>query len=262
MEKQTINSVSTSIDKAMNEIRRINCKNVGDFDPFCFMIQLENGGLYLEVKYRIAWFRIAFTNGVIETEIVRVDNDGVLFKATVYKEPGVMLANGYGHERLDSKYDSFACAETRAIGRALAQAGFGTVFCGNELSEGNEPCDAGVKSKPIADKPTVKLESPKQSPSVSVQEDNLQQKKTVEEYIKELTQETALKVECTTRTALGKQIGELLKDKAGIRIILNGASDNWSPEKEATKRYKAACIVIKPVAERILEEISTAEKTA
>lgn len=99
---------------------------------------------YLEVKWRIAWFRDEHPKGSIITEIV---SDGVI-KATIVDGDGKLLATGHGTPKMQgvAKSRPFEGAETAAIGRALAHAGYGTQFA-DELEEGDHLADAPIEKK-------------------------------------------------------------------------------------------------------------------
>ncbi len=84
---------------------------------------------YLDVKWRIVWFRTEHPNGSIETRLL--SDPGVtpaVVQATVRLENGV-TATGFGQCGQDDWSDWLEKAETRAIGRALALLGYGTQFC-------------------------------------------------------------------------------------------------------------------------------------
>lgn len=99
---------------------------------------------YLDVAWRVVWFREVHPDGTIETELIRFD-DPFIVRATV-TIPGVgedvpIIATGTKMVRASEwKSDPLAKAETGAIGRALALLGFGTQFTGDEL-EGMGPDD-------------------------------------------------------------------------------------------------------------------------
>jgi hypothetical protein len=100
---------------------------------------------YLEVKWRLVWFREKFPHGTIETQEVCVDlNSGYArFRALVCDGEGGQ-ASGYGTETAAGFADYVERAETRALGRALAALGIGTQFVGQDLTEGEHVADAPV----------------------------------------------------------------------------------------------------------------------
>jgi hypothetical protein len=100
---------------------------------------------YLEVKWRLVWFRERYPHGVITTEEVCVDLERgyARYKATVEDGEGGK-ATGYGTETKAGFEDYVERAETRALGRALAALGIGTQFVGQDLTEGEHVVDAPV----------------------------------------------------------------------------------------------------------------------
>jgi hypothetical protein len=101
---------------------------------------------YLEVKWRLCWFRDRYPHGIITTEEVRVDitQGYVRYKATVEDGEGGR-ATGHGTELAAGFANYVERAETRALGRALAALGIGTQFVGQDLTEGDHAADAPVR---------------------------------------------------------------------------------------------------------------------
>ena len=84
---------------------------------------------YLDVKWRIVWFRTEHPHGSIETRLLSAPGiSPAVVQATVTLENGV-TATGFGQCGEDDWSDWLEKAETRAIGRALALLGYGTQFC-------------------------------------------------------------------------------------------------------------------------------------
>lgn len=119
------------------------------------------GKPYLEVKYRMVWFREEHPNWGIETEFLRSDDTCTIAKATIKDETGRIMA--MAHKREDKAHfaDHMEKSETSAIGRALALCGYGTQFA-PEVDEEDRIVDAPAEpakkaaSKPAtATKPTV-----------------------------------------------------------------------------------------------------------
>lgn len=111
------------------------------FDPKEKITQIK-GKDYLEVKWRIVWFRDEHPKGSILTEIA--STDPLIIKAIITDNDGVRLASGLGSPKTQgvSAGRPFEGAETAAIGRALAHAGYGTQFTGED--EGEHLADAPV----------------------------------------------------------------------------------------------------------------------
>lgn len=101
------------------------------FNPEAHLTNLR-GKKYLETKWRLVWFREDYPRGKVGTEIVNLDP--VIVKATITDENGELLATGHGTAKEKSgavwSGREFEKAETAAIGRALAHAGYGTQFTG------------------------------------------------------------------------------------------------------------------------------------
>lgn len=104
------------------------------------------GKEYLEVKWRIVWFRDEHPKGTIRTEVVNFDP--LVIRADIFNGDGQALATGHGSAQAKAgavwSGREIEKAETAAIGRALAHAGYGTQFTGDD-EEGH-----------LADSPTEK----------------------------------------------------------------------------------------------------------
>ncbi|HEX5501522.1 MAG TPA: hypothetical protein VFW96_02795 [Thermomicrobiales bacterium] len=98
------------------------------FDPAKYLVKINNRGDYLEVKWRLLWLRTEHPAAVIETELMRFEQDEAVFRARV-SVPGGGVATGWGSETSGDFRDYLEKAETKAIGRALAALGYGTQFC-------------------------------------------------------------------------------------------------------------------------------------
>ena len=120
------------------------------FNPKDHVMDMR-GKDYLEVKWRLVWFREEYPTGRIETEVVQ--HDPVLMKATVFTDLGCTLASGYGTAKMQgvAKSRPYEGAETAAIGRALAHAGFGSQFTGEDEGEN------------LADSPVERTQPPKKA---------------------------------------------------------------------------------------------------
>lgn len=100
------------------------------------------GKEYLEVKYRLVWFREDHPDWAIETELVSVTDVSAYAKATIRDDKGRVIATSHKFESIQGFPDFIEKAETGAIGRALALIGYGTQFCADELDEGKRIVDA------------------------------------------------------------------------------------------------------------------------
>lgn len=124
------------------------------FNPNDHMMKLK-GKDYLEVKWRVVWFREDHPDWCINTDCIAQDQDHAIFKAIICDENGLQKSAGHGSESKKDFADFLEKAETKAIGRALAMLGYGTQFVADELDEGERIVDSPVNRKP---------EQPKEQP--------------------------------------------------------------------------------------------------
>jgi hypothetical protein len=114
------------------------------FNPKQYLIKLQ-GKDYLEVRWRVVWFRETHPTGAITTELIATEPT-VIVRAQVHGGDGVLLASDYGTAPAAGKGTwtgrSVEKASTAAIGRALALAGFGTQFDADD--EGDNLADSPV----------------------------------------------------------------------------------------------------------------------
>lgn len=106
------------------------------------------GSDYLEVKYRLVWFREEHPAWSIETDFVSVTDRSACARAVIRDENGRTIATSHKMENSVSFPDFMEKAETGAIGRALALIGYGTQFCADDLDEGDRIVDSPVSQMP------------------------------------------------------------------------------------------------------------------
>lgn len=104
------------------------------------------GKNYLEVKWRIVWFREEKPEWSIETEFPVLTDETAVAKAIVRNEQGRVISTGHKREDRSHFPDHSEKAESGAIGRALALIGYGTQFAA-ELEEGERIVDSPVYPK-------------------------------------------------------------------------------------------------------------------
>jgi len=103
-----------------------------------------HGKEYKTVAKRVQEFRESEISRfwTINTDVVKIDDDQVLIKASIINNEGRVIATGHGHElRTASQINKTSYvenAETSAIGRALAGLGLG----GTEFASANEVANA------------------------------------------------------------------------------------------------------------------------
>jgi hypothetical protein len=130
------------------------------FDPMKHIMQIK-GKDYLETKWRLVWLRDTHPDASVQTELVRADERGVTIRADVSwpviinETLHIVHNTGYAMELWDKPGRIGAAlenAETSALGRALAAAGFGTQFA-PELdfdTGGDRVVDSPVQNAPRA----------------------------------------------------------------------------------------------------------------
>lgn len=146
--------------KTLNVIPAIN--TVDGFNPADFVRTTvgEEGenDLYLDVKYRLLWFRLHHPNGKIDPELIRVDEKNAIVCCRIYADKADPADQfiGKAYSQRFSTEDRFGdrfleIAETVAKGRALADAGYGTQFCMNGEALASIIADAPIKMPPDED---------------------------------------------------------------------------------------------------------------
>ena len=105
------------------------------------------GKAYLQVMWRLVWFREEHPEYGIHTDLVEHDKaeHSAVFKAVITDENGSILSTGFGSESIKDFRDYLEKAETKAVGRALAMLGYGTQFA-PEMDEGERIVDSPVPS--------------------------------------------------------------------------------------------------------------------
>lgn len=114
--------------------------------------------LYLDVKYRLLWFRLHCPNGKIDPEIIQLDEKSAVVCCRIYADKtdptDQFIGKAYSQRfPTDDRFgDRFLeIAETVAKGRALADAGYGTQFCMNGEALASIIADAPIKMPPDDD---------------------------------------------------------------------------------------------------------------
>lgn len=115
---------------------------MSEFNPSDYFIDYQ-GKPYLPVAARVMWFRQVHPAGrIVTSQVSATKETGILYQAQVFDGEGKLLAVTHKHSLDYGVKNSVDKAETGAIGRALANAGFGTLFAGEDLDEGDDIADA------------------------------------------------------------------------------------------------------------------------
>lgn len=144
--------------QAIQELNRVE-----GFDPRRYMRLLEGDGqnarYYLDVVYRKLWFRLRYPNGKIVKTLKKLTDQVAIVEARVYLDRNDpedsfianALAQKYmtGDDQFGNKYVELA--ETAAVGRALADAGFGLQYADLEGESDPGIVDAGLDHMNLAE---------------------------------------------------------------------------------------------------------------
>ena len=139
----------------VKEIQELN--RVEGFDPRKYMRQLAGDGqaakYYLDVVYRKLWFRLKYPNGKIVKTLKKLTDQVAIVEAKVYfdrNDPEESFISNALAQKYMTTDDQFGTkyvelAETAAVGRALADAGFGLQFADLEGETDPNIVDAGLE---------------------------------------------------------------------------------------------------------------------
>jgi hypothetical protein len=111
-----------------------------EFKPENHLIDLK-GKPYMQVQWRVVWFRSEHPDWHINTTIDFRDKY-ILAKAIILDPAGKAVAHGHALESFGEK--AVECAETGAVGRALAFLGYGTSFALDIQEPADQPVDAPI----------------------------------------------------------------------------------------------------------------------
>lgn len=115
-------------------------------NPRDYMIKLQ-GKEYLPVAPRVVMFREAHPSGKLITKILSHTESLAVCEAEVYAGDGALLAVAQGSCTVKGFRDYLEKAGTKAVGRALSLAGFGTIqAC--DLDEGDTEGGKAVVDAP------------------------------------------------------------------------------------------------------------------
>lgn len=123
------------------------------FDPRQHLRQLENGSYYLDVKWRLHWLRTEHPDARIETELVALEEDSAVCKATISLPDGGG-SSAHGSSSGGTGTSHVEQAESRALGRALNALGYGAEFADEDhlqIRGGDRPVSIVRQQPPPVD---------------------------------------------------------------------------------------------------------------
>lgn len=152
MSETTNMNAAVSMYDSVTAIHELN--SIAGFDPRNYMRMIgegkDNARYYLDVAFRKLWFRLKYPEGKISKRLLKLTEDMAVVEARVYlnykDNEEDYVANAFSHKfkgedaQFGVKFVEFA--ETAAIGRALADAGFGLQFADWEKELDPEVTDA------------------------------------------------------------------------------------------------------------------------
>lgn len=158
-EEWSENKMNETLFNSFEAVRDLN--HVEGFDPTKVMRRIvepaEDGTAsergYLDVVYRKLWFRLKYPQGAIKKFVREITDQFAIVEAKVYLDrndpPDSYIANAIvkryfnPEDKFGDKY--LELAETAAVGRALADAGFGIQF-----ADSSENMDPNVVDTPVS----------------------------------------------------------------------------------------------------------------
>lgn len=153
-----MNEMTMNQDCMYQNVKGIQELNqVEGFDPRKYMRQLAGDGqaakYYLDVVYRKLWFRLKYPNGKIVKTLKKLTDQVAIVEARVYldrNDPEESFISNALAQKYMTADDQFGnkyveLAETAAVGRALADAGFGLQFADLEGEADPNIVDAGLE---------------------------------------------------------------------------------------------------------------------
>ena len=167
-------TINTTMYDRVDEVRNLN--RIEGFDPRQYMRNLTGSDgtvkQYLDVVYRKLWFRLKNPEGKIVKKLLKLTEQTAIVEARIYlnkTDPEDSYIASAFAQKFVSQDEQFGAkflelAETAAVGRALADAGYGLQFADLEGEQDPNVVDAplgqnrGEGSNYISDMPGTMTE--------------------------------------------------------------------------------------------------------
>jgi len=236
---------------------------VDGFDPRCYMRTIEQDNnspkWYLDVKYRILWFRLCNLKGKISTKIFSHNEKYAVVEAKIYLDymdpVDNYISSASSQKSVTDSPTYLEWSETAAIGRALTNAGYGIQFC--DMLEGTDiqPTESGVdidklsvpknivqnNTPPVPSKIAANSNVAKAVSPIPANKQVNNQPQNYDEALRMLTIEQCK----ATKVTFGKHIGKTLNE-----VAINFPSDlEWY-----SNRYVGSNFELKAAAKKLLDE--------
>ena len=124
---------------------------VSGFDPRKFMRKIiseltKQEVMYLDLKYKKLWFRIAHPKGKIKKTALRINEQIAIIEAKVFlnKDDAEPVSTFIAQRNAGEKPGYIEAAQYAAENQALIDAGFGLQFCDVSQGPDTEILDAGI----------------------------------------------------------------------------------------------------------------------
>lgn len=148
----------TTDNEPTNEVKDEPIGQKPKFDPTPYMLNLK-GKQYLPVAPRMYAFRLDHPDASVISEIVEITDKRAVFRATI-TIPGGGTAVEFGTETPEDFKDYVEKASTKALGRALAVMGYGTLSA-LDFEDVSNPDKPKVVDSPVQRSGTVPPLPPK-----------------------------------------------------------------------------------------------------
>ena len=167
-------TINTTMYDRVDEVRNLN--RIEGFDPRQYMRNLTGSDgtvkQYLDVVYRKLWFRLKNPEGKIVKKLLKLTEQTAIVEARIYlnkTDPEDSYIASAFAQKFSNQDEQFGAkflelAETAAVGRALADAGYGLQFADLEGEQDPNVVDAplgqnrGEGSNYISDMPGTMTE--------------------------------------------------------------------------------------------------------
>lgn len=144
-----VNVKNSALYETNPEVSGLN--KVSGFDPRKFMRKViseltQQEIMYLDLKYKKLWFRIAYPKGKIQKTVLKINEQIAIIEAKVFfnKDDAEPVANFIAQRNAGEEPGYIEAAQYAAENQALVDAGFGLQFCDILQGPDNKILDTGI----------------------------------------------------------------------------------------------------------------------